>query len=254
MVLVGLLATACTATGRLDRPAAPPASVGTRDDRQLPRSVLTLPLVDSSGRPTSLSAFAGRILVVSDVLTLCQETCPMDTADLVDTARAVSAAGLGDRVEFVSITVDPDRDTPARMAAYRRLYAPTPANWAALTGSAASLTALWHYLGVYHQRVAEYGSTATDWLTGRPLTYDVTHSDLVFFLDSGGRDRFVVDGVGHVAAGDRLPAALSGFLSDEGRHNLAASPSAGTWTVGQALAVVSWLVARPIPGASIAPG
>jgi hypothetical protein len=40
-----------------------------------------------------------------------------------------SAPGLGNRVVFLSITVDPGRDTRAQLAAYRNLYAPAPADW-----------------------------------------------------------------------------------------------------------------------------
>jgi protein SCO1/2 len=194
-------------------------------------------LVDYQGRPTSLAAFHGRIIVLSDMLTLCQETCPLDTANLVATARAVPP---DEHVAFVSVTVDPERDTVPRLAAYRALFAPPPANWTTLTGSPATLDRLWQWFGVYHRKVAEQAPAPRDWLTGQPLTYDVTHSDLVFFVGPDGTDRFVLDGAAHVARGDQLPATLSGFLNDEGRRNLA-HPEAGTWTVDQALAALAWL-------------
>lgn len=247
-LLVGVAALALVLAGCGAAAPGPPApSVGTRDDRALPADVRMLPLVDDHGRATSLAAFHGRIVVISDMMTLCQETCPLDTANVVATARAVTAAGLGDRIEFASITVDPERDTPARLAAYRALFDPPPADWTVLTGSPDTLNRLWRFLGVYHQKVPETGPAPKDWLTGGPLTYDVTHSDLVFFVDADGTDRFTLDGAGHVGAGDRLPAALGSFLNAEGRRNLV-HPESGTWTVPQALDVLSWLAGQRIAG------
>jgi cytochrome oxidase Cu insertion factor (SCO1/SenC/PrrC family) len=88
-------------------------------------------------------------------MTLCQETCPLDTANLVGAARAVTAAGLGDRVAFATITIDPHRDTPARLAAYRDQFAPAPADWRLLTGSPDTLAALWKDLGATGDRLAD---------------------------------------------------------------------------------------------------
>jgi protein SCO1 len=219
---------------------APPAGVGTQLDRAVPAGVLGLPLVDQSGAARTLGSFHGKVLVISDAMTLCQETCPLDSANLVATARAVIAAGLGDRVAFATITIDPHRDTPARLAAYHDQFAPAPADWTLLTGSPDALAALWKDLGVYYQTAPEPSPPATDWLTGRPLTYDISHADLIFFIDPDGHERFVIDGPAHVAAGAPVPDALRRFLNDEGRRNLT-EPDAQTWTVPQALQVVSWL-------------
>lgn len=243
--LVGLSACGSGPAG----PAAPGASVGSRLDSPIPASILHLPLTDSTGKATSLASFHDKIVVINDVTTLCQETCPMDTENLVDTARAVDRAGLGDRFEFLSVTVDPQRDTAAQLAAYRQLYSPAPANWKALTGSAADLATLWKYLGVYYERVPEDSPPATNWRTGEKLTYDVNHADEVFFLDTAGHERFVIDGPGHVASGTALPAPMSSFLSDEGRQNLD-HPKGDAWTVPQALKVLGWLSGRPIPSAT----
>jgi protein SCO1 len=230
-------------------PPAPGASSGTRLDGPVSASILHLSLTDSTGKTASLASFRGKIVVINDAMTLCQETCPLDTANLVATARAVDRAGLGDRVEFLSITVDPQRDTPAQLAAYRQLYAPPPANWKTLTGSAADLATLWKYLGVYYERVPEDNPPATNWRTGQKLTYDVNHADEVFFLDAAGHERFVMDGPGHVEPGTTLPAPMSSFLNDEGHQKLE-HPEADAWTVPQALRVLGWLAQRPISAAS----
>lgn len=53
-------------------------------------------LTDSSGRVNSLSAYPAKLLVINDMVTLCQDTCPLDAANLA-AAQAVQHAGLGDR-------------------------------------------------------------------------------------------------------------------------------------------------------------
>jgi protein SCO1/2 len=231
----------------------PPDSVGTPLDQPVPERIATLPLVDSAGHRVDLADFRGKVLVVSDMMTLCQETCPLDTANIVATARQVEQAGMGDQVEFLSVTIDPARDDAAHLAAYRTLFSPAPADWDVVGGSAASVAALWHYLGLYYQRAPEDRPPATDWLTGRALTYDIDHADLVYFFGTGGAERYTVDGTAHVASASRLPATLRHFLSGDGRHNLA-HPGYGSWTVGQALEVIGWLTDTWVPGAATPSG
>jgi protein SCO1 len=117
---------------------------------------------------------------------------------------------------------------------------------ATLTGAPGILAQLWKQLGVYWQKVPEDNPPGTDWLTGKPLTYDINHSDLIFFFDRDGHERFVIDGAGHVEPGTQLPATLRGFLSDQGHNNLA-HPEPDSWTVPQALQVINWLTQQQIP-------
>jgi hypothetical protein len=49
--------------------------------------------------------------------------------------HAVKAAGLADQVAFLEVTVDPDRDSPARLAAYAQQFGAT---WPLLTGTSRS--------------------------------------------------------------------------------------------------------------------
>lgn len=231
----------------------PPDSVGTPLNQPVPAGVADLPLIDSTGRHLDLASLRGKVLVVSDMMTLCQETCPLDTANIVATAERVEKEGLGDKVEFLSITIDPTRDDRAHLAAYRTLFSPAPADWSVIGGSAASLDGLWNYLGLYYERAPEDSPPATDWLTGKTLTYDIDHADLVYFFGANGNERYTVDGTAHVASAGELPGTLQRFLAADGRKNLA-HPSFGAWTVGQALEVIGWLTDTHIPGAAAPSG
>ncbi len=202
-----------------------------------------LRLTDASGRAVSLAALKGKIVVLSDMLTLCQGTCPIDTANVVGTARRVSSAGLGGDVAFLSVTVDPDRDLAARLAAYRRQYAPAPSDWYVLTGSPREINLFWDTLGVFRKREPDPQPGPKDWLTGRRLTYDVTHSDEVFFFDRTGRERFLLQGLPHISPGSPVPPVLKKFIAagDEGPTS---SPHG--WSTDQAVQVLAWLLNKKI--------
>jgi protein SCO1/2 len=224
-------------------PGPPSAYLGTVIDRPVPAVIADLPLTTDAGQPTSLAAWHGQVVVLADFLTLCQETCPLTTGNLLQMDRAVTAAGLGHRVRFAELTVDPDRDTPSRLRAYRKL-AGAPASWLLLTGRPSVIEQIWQYFGIWYQRAGEARPPGTDWLTGRPLTYDVNHEDALLYLDAAGRLRFVIQG-GPNASGSPVPPVLRRFLSAEGRAGLS-HPDASTWTARDALAPIAWLTGRTI--------
>ena len=246
LVLAALAVVLLAGCGSVPRPAA---GIGTylKGPKPLPSAIAGLHLVDSSGHARSLAQLRGKVVVVQDTMTLCQETCPMDTAALVKTAREVDAAGLTSKVEFVTVTVDPHRDTPAQLAAYRELYAGTKQdlpNWVLLTGKPKVVDTLWKFLGVYRKRVPQDDPPPKNWRTGKTLTYDIEHSDEAFFFDTRLRERFILEGMPTAGKGS-IPARIRKFLSKEGRDNL---HKAGDWTTGQALDVIGWLADKRISG------
>lgn len=221
--------------------AAPGPNVGQTEDALVPLAVTHTLLTSSTGRTFDLAELAGKVVVISDVMTLCQETCPLDTANVVAAAQAAERADLGQKVTFLSITIDPQRDTTAQLAAYRRLYPKAPADWVLARPAPDANARFWHTLGVYIQKVRDNpGSAPRNWRTGQPLTYDLTHSDEVFFLDANSRERFVLDGTPHVASGAPIPAELNRFMDAQGRRNVR-YPQPGGWTLPQELDVLSWL-------------
>lgn len=235
---------ACGASAAPTTPGVPSGVAGQQTDLPLSAELLNATFTTSAGQHVSLASFAGKTLVISDLMTLCQESCPLDTANMVSAARTIDKSPLGSKVEFVSITVDPARDTPPRLAAYKHLFSPAPANWTLLTASSATLTALWKRLGVYIKIVPDTPPAPKDWLTGKPLTYDITHTDAVFFLDPHSKERFLLAGTPHLAAGTTLPKTLKGFLSSQGLQDVA-HPEDGFWSSTEVLQVLSWLTEHP---------
>lgn len=244
LALVGLLALAqlggCGGQAASSPQRPPHYASGTPVGTAVPTSLRHLALTDEDGRTVHLSDYAGKTVVLQDVMTLCQELCPVDTATFVDTARqyAQRASDPADTV-FLSITVDPRRDTPAQLRAYRRQYAGPGAalpQWHLLTGRPRDLAALWKFFGVYVKKVPQDGHVR-NWRTGKPLTYDVQHSDEVFFVDGDGTEQYVLDGMPSLG-GAHVPGTIEHFMSAQGHRN---EQKASGWTPPQALGVLAWL-------------
>lgn len=136
------------------------------------------------------------------------------------------------------------------------MYGQAPGDWLTLTGARAILTLFWDVLGVYIQKVPDTPPAPKDWLTGKPLTYDITHSDELFFLVPQQKERFILDGAPHVAPDAPIPPAIRTFLDAHGRNNIA-HPDPEAWTLAQELQVISWLTTtashRP-EGSAVASG
>ncbi|WP_187369451.1 SCO family protein [Baekduia soli] len=206
------------------------------------RPVGSLGLRDERGRPTSLAAFRGRYLVIAPSLTLCREVCPLTTGALEGLRRRLQDDGLGDRVVVAEATVDPWRDSPARVRAWKRR---TGATIRYLTGSPAQIHRLWSALGIAYRRTPEGVPADTDSWTHRPLRFDVQHSDGVFVVDPRGRLRVAITGMPRVGV---LPKRLTAMLDATGRENLL-HPRA-PWTVEGLYADLLAVMGRPAaPGA-----
>jgi len=134
-------------------------------------------LTDADGPATTFKQFRGKVVLVSFIFTTCSGSCPATTARLAKVQDAL--AGLPDgkeRVQFLSITLDPERDTPAKLRDYMRLYEIDPANWRFLTGPKESV----------RKTIADWGMWAKPAANGQ-----LDHPSRVFLVDPRGRVREV---------------------------------------------------------------
>lgn len=106
-----------------------------------------LSLVDQDGRRVELynDVIKGHVVVVHSFFASCQGSCPVMTGHL-SALQARFAAQLGHALRFVSITVDPRRDTPQRLRAYAAQMQ-ARSGWFFLTGSPDEVNAALSKLG-----------------------------------------------------------------------------------------------------------
>lgn len=134
-----------------------------------------LDLVDQNDRAFSLEALKGDIVLVYFGYTICPDLCPTTLSDFM-----AIKTGLGDRadaVSFVMVTVDPDRDTTARLKEYLGFF---DADFIGLRGEGEQLDRVMQAYGVVATRV-DYPNSATGYL--------VDHTSLIYLIDREGRLR-----------------------------------------------------------------
>jgi len=87
-------------------------------------------LTDQRGKKYDTSVLQGKIWVASVFFASCPSVCRTQNTQVAKLQARYGEQG----VEFVSITCDPDRDTPAALAKYSQLFAADPDKWHFLTG------------------------------------------------------------------------------------------------------------------------
>lgn len=133
----------------------------------------TLP--DSRGGDFTLSAQRGKLVMIFFGYTSCPDVCPATLSELKQLRGALGRDAS--RVQVVFISVDPDRDTPQKIAGYVQRFDPT---FAGLTADEARLDPVWKEYGVYIQR---------NKASPQDIAYDVEHSSQVYLVDAAGNLR-----------------------------------------------------------------
>ena len=128
-------------------------------------------LVDQEGGRVSLAALRGTVVLLDFVYTSCPGPCPILTGILRDVRDGLSPADRA-RVQLVSITLDPARDTPEVLREYASQRRIDPQGWSFATGSAADVDAVARAYGV--------GSV-------RQPDGEIEHTVATFLIDREGR-------------------------------------------------------------------
>ncbi len=89
-------------------------------------------LTDQSGRKLSLGDLRGKVWVADFIFTRCPTICPRLTDRMA--ALEIETHAAGDRLRFVSFSVDPENDTPAALAAFAAAHHANLDRWSFLTG------------------------------------------------------------------------------------------------------------------------
>lgn len=89
-------------------------------------------LTDQNGRPFTADHLKGKIWVADLIFTSCGGICPVMSRNMAALQRSYN---LEDRVEFVSVSVNPDTDTPEILQQYAARFQANSKKWHFLTGN-----------------------------------------------------------------------------------------------------------------------
>jgi protein SCO1 len=126
---------------------------------------------DQHGRDRPIGSLEGRVQLVGMVYTNCAYACPRMVLDMKRIEAELGSALL-DRVGFVLVTIDPERDTPERLGEFATGSRLDPDRWTLLHGDDGDILELAALLGVQYRRMADG---------------EFVHSNLLTVLDGDGQ-------------------------------------------------------------------
>jgi protein SCO1 len=156
-----------------------------REDRELDDlgSVPAFSFTDERGQVFTEDALRGHPTIVSFIFTRCDTVCPI-TAMKMQRLEDKSRDKRGIAVKFLSISVDPEHDQPAKLAAFAARYKANPVRWRFITGTPATTKALVE--GPFMSPMDREGTTTS----GAP---NIVHSGYFFLVDGALRIRGIYD-------------------------------------------------------------
>lgn len=147
---------------------------GTYRTYYAPHPLPDLALVDHNGKPTSWSDFRGKWLVVFFGYTNCPDACPTGLTDLDQELRRLGPDAA--KIQGLFVTLDPERDTTARLKTYVPYFNPT---FVGLRPEPQEIAALVKTFGVVYQKASP----------GPDGSYLIDHSLRYYVIDPQGQLR-----------------------------------------------------------------
>ncbi len=151
-----------------------PLVIKQEEVKLVPRKVADFSLTERSGKTITNKDLLGKPWCVNFIFTSCAMTCPANTKAMMELSHACKDLD----VEFVTITVDPERDTPERLKQYAEIYQADPEKWLFLTGKQQEIFDLIRnsFLQVVEERKGK----------SRLFGMEFAHSDRVMQIDANG--------------------------------------------------------------------
>jgi protein SCO1/2 len=113
-----------------------------------------LALVDQSSQPLTLTELRGKVVLLAFTYSACAEVCPLITTAMVTLQQRLTAAER-QQVFFLSVTAQPEVDTPAVLYAYATRLGVDLASWAFVSGPPQAVQAVWQAFGLTVKRRAK---------------------------------------------------------------------------------------------------
>jgi protein SCO1/2 len=173
-ILFGLLVGALLAALVIPR-LLPPRFHGTVI--QSPDPAPNFKLVGQDGQPVSLQDFKGKVVVLYFGYTYCPDVCPATLSVLAGALRTLGKKA--DDIQVIMVTVDPERDTPEKLASYVQNFYPT---FMGLSGTPEQIAEAATLYGIY------FAKNAGD----SPENYTMDHTASLMVIDQTGRLKLVL--------------------------------------------------------------
>lgn len=159
--------------------------------------------LQSSTGPVSLHDHAGKLVLLYFGYTYCPDVCPTSLAATAEGLKLLTPEELA-RVAMIFVSVDPERDTPARLKEYAEFFHPQIAG---VTGAPATLAEVARRYGVFYAR--QKVETAGD-------GYVVDHTSDTYIIAPDGK---LVGRIAHATPPDQVAAAIRRTLNPPQRSN-----------------------------------
>jgi protein SCO1/2 len=120
-------------------------------------------LISQDGASVKLADYRGKVVAVTFIFTLCADTCPVLTP-MMSFVQDQLGGNFGEKIHFVSITVDPERDTPEVLKEYAQAFGANLSGWSFLTGTPDAIRDVTRRYGIFAAKTAN-GSIDHTFLT-----------------------------------------------------------------------------------------
>jgi protein SCO1/2 len=131
-ILIALLLTAATvASSAAHSLGELEGMLGDREKYSQPidREAPDFALEDAEGGAVALDDLRGKVVVLHFVYTNCPDVCPLHAERIAEIQAMINRTPMRELVQFVTITTDPEHDTPEVMRAYGPAHGLDPVNW-----------------------------------------------------------------------------------------------------------------------------
>lgn len=109
-----------------------------------------LKLVDQDDKPFLIGSLRGKIVLFNFIFTSCPNVCPVQTQALAEVQRKIPPQNR-QRVQFVSVSIDPEHDRPAVLRSFASRFGVDFARWTFVTGGSADIDQLADRLRLFAQ-------------------------------------------------------------------------------------------------------
>lgn len=146
---------------------------------EFPDTVLT----NQNGKEFSFSDLEGNVVVVSYIYTNCPDICHIISARMNMFKKNLKEANLQDKVHFVSISIDPERDTPEALRQHAKMMNLDLTNWVFVTGDEYLINSTIQAAGMEAMKgPVEYSEDGK-------RSYLISHRNRISLVDKEGRIR-----------------------------------------------------------------